>query len=106
MVELDAKQKLLQEKNDELMDTEMKLDGLEQLQRVKTTELNSLRNKLQVCAEKLFRAKKLTDLLSDENERWSQDIANLRALSKEIEGNAALSSTMISYVGAFTNDFR
>lgn len=46
----------------------MKLDGLERLLKIKTTELNSLRNKLQICSEKLFRAKKLTDLLSDENE--------------------------------------
>ncbi len=84
----------------------MKLDGLERLLKIKSNELNTLRSKLQICAEKLFRAKKLTDLLSDENERWSQDIANLRGLNKEIEGNAALSSTMISYVGAFTNDFR
>lgn len=106
MNELDIKQKLLQEKNNELSETEMKLQDLELMLKVKSTELSTLRNKLQVCAEKLFRAKKLTDLLSDENERWSQDILSLRNLSSEIEGNAALSSSMISYVGAFTNDFR
>ena len=40
----------------------------------KENELKGLKSKIQLCSDKLERAKKLTDLLSDENLRWHREI--------------------------------
>jgi len=43
----------------------------------KENELKGLKSKIQLCSDKLERAKKLTDLLSDENLRWHREIKHL-----------------------------
>lgn len=59
-----------------------------------------------MCSDKLERAKKLTDLLSDENSRWHGEITVLEERTTEIEGNAALAAGMLSYAGPFTSEYR
>lgn len=42
-------------------------------------------------------------MLSDENERWVEEIKSLKEKGIYIEGNCALSSVMVNYTGPFVS---
>lgn len=79
---------------------------LEKLLNEKEEELAGLKAKIKLCSDKLERAKKLTDLLSEENNRWNQEIKTLEERTLELEGNSALAAAMLSYAGPFNSSFR
>jgi len=52
--------------------------------------------------EKLETAEKLVSDLSNENERWTENVKNLKLNTKTIIGDALLSAEFVSYIGAFS----
>lgn len=55
---------------------------------------------------KLERAKKLTEGLSDEKERWAKDIKKLQARADLVPAHSAIAAGMVAYAGPFTSQFR
>jgi dynein heavy chain len=106
LAELEKKRLFLAEKNQELAVINEKLGQLEALLAEKNAEIKELRAKIEGSTQKLERAKKLTDLLADENKRWGEEIERLRDAGRLIEGNAALAAVMVNYAGPFTMQFR
>ena len=96
----------MKQKNEELNLITKKLSELEALLNAKNDEKTQLKNKITNCELKLERAKKLIDLLSDENTRWNSEILKYQAQFELLEGNSALCSAALNFIGPFTNDFR
>jgi dynein heavy chain, axonemal len=55
---------------------------------------------------KLRRAETLINGLYSEKERWLEEIQNLTKINDTIVGDVLLSSGIISYLSAFTFDYR
>ena len=58
------------------------------------------------CENKLSAAIKLVNGLSGENKRWKLTVKILTGQTKTIIGDALLASSFVSYIGAFTSEFR
>eukprot|EP00904_Undaria_pinnatifida_P003126 jgi/Undpi1/12814/HiC_scaffold_7.g02481.m1 len=55
---------------------------------------------------KLDLAQRLTGALSSENDRWAENVIQLRADMELLTGDVLLAASFISYVGPFTKPFR
>jgi dynein heavy chain, axonemal len=69
-------------------------------------EKDRLQKESDTTAMRLIRAEKLTNGLSSEGERWSQNIVILKEEMNTLIGDIFLSSASISYFGAFTGPYR
>ncbi len=69
-------------------------------------EKEELTMKMKDCEVQLERAKKLTDGLSDEKERWTNDIERLKGNLDMLPGNSAVSASMLTYSGPFNAQYR
>jgi len=110
---LDATEKLLKEKTAEL---EVKREELRRIneairkleedyaQNIKDKE--ALTNRKKECEVKLDRANKLTTGLSDENKRWSEEVAQLEKKFDFLPGDSIIAAGMVTYSGPFTSQFR
>ena len=58
------------------------------------------------CMDRLSLAERLTMGLASENDRWGQEIDNLRTVEVTIVGDVLLSAAFVSYAGAFSSNFR
>lgn len=65
-----------------------------------------LTSKINECQLKLDRAQKLTEGLSDEKVRWSNDIEMLSKSFDYLPGDSLIGAGMVSYSGCFTANFR
>lgn len=52
------------------------------------------------------RAQKLTEGLSDEKERWTNDIHSMSQRGDLIPGDAVIASGMVAYCGPFVSQYR
>jgi dynein heavy chain, axonemal len=91
-VTLDALSKEINELNQQFQEANQELDILQQDAALMTKRLNA--------------ASQLIDGLTGERTRWSADINNLEEQSKMLVGDCLLASSFLSYVGAFTTDYR
>ena len=66
----------------------------------------TLEENIVLCSQKLVRAEKLISGLGGERERWTKAAELLESAVKNIMGDVLLSSAVVSYLGAFTADFR
>ncbi len=55
-----------------------------------------------LCEEKLVRAKQLIDGLGGEKTRWTANVDDLRDANYNLTGNMLVSAGCIAYLGAFT----
>jgi dynein heavy chain len=94
------------EKKAELEKVIAKVRALEAGLEEKNAELNNLKRTIESNEQKLERAKKLTNLLRDENERWGNEISSLILEKDFIPGNCLISSGMVAYSGPFTMEYR
>lgn len=69
-------------------------------------ELDVLQQEAALMTKRLNAASKLIDGLTGERTRWSADIKNLQEQSVKLVGDCLLGSSFLSYMGAFTTDFR
>ncbi|XP_075900184.1 dynein axonemal heavy chain 3 [Nelusetta ayraudi] len=82
----------LQSLNDELAGMIEKKQGLEA--------------SIELCSQKLIRAEKLIGGLGGEKDRWTVSAAQLGVRYTNLTGDILLSSGTVSYLGAFTVDYR
>ncbi|KAK9527005.1 hypothetical protein VZT92_015671 [Zoarces viviparus] len=82
----------LQSLNDDLKAMIAKKDGLEE--------------NIQLCSDKLIRAEKLIGGLGGEKDRWIEAARQLGIRYTNLTGDILLSSGTVSYLGAFTVDYR
>ena len=59
-----------------------------------------------VSEQRLINASSLTELLADEQERWNTEIEQIQEDIGKIAGNVFLSVNQMSYLGAFTGNYR
>ena len=69
-------------------------------------ELDVLQTEAALMTKRLEAASKLIDGLIGERTRWSADVKNLEEQSVKLVGDCLLGSSFLSYVGAFTTDYR
>jgi dynein heavy chain len=60
----------------------------------------------ELCQNKLSAAEKLVNGLSGENKRWGVTVVDLRKNTLSIIGDVLLASAFVSYIGAFSANFR
>lgn len=91
-VTLDALSKEIGELNSQYTEANNELDVLQQEAALMTKRLNA--------------ASQLIDGLTGERTRWSADVTGLEQQSVMLVGDCLLGSSFLSYVGAFTTDYR
>jgi dynein heavy chain len=69
-------------------------------------ELDVLQQEAALMSKRLKAASKLIEGLTGERTRWSNDVANLEQQSVMLVGDCLLGSSFLSYLGAFTTDYR
>ena len=99
MATLNAKQSELKEVQDELASLNQNLSNAKEKKK-------KLEKDVDLCEKKLKRAKQLIDGLGGEQERWNQNVTDLKAQVINATGDVLVSSGLIAYLGAFTTKFR
>ncbi|XP_077995609.1 dynein axonemal heavy chain 10-like isoform X2 [Glandiceps talaboti] len=69
-------------------------------------ERQQLQEETEIMERRLVAADKLISGLSSENERWTRELEDLRQRRIRLLGDCLLCAGFLSYVGAFTWDFR
>lgn len=69
-------------------------------------ELDQLQQEASLMSRRLDAASKLITGLAGERIRWSSDVENLNKQAALLVGDCLLGSSFLSYVGAFTTDYR
>nr|Q9SMH3.1 RecName: Full=Dynein-1-alpha heavy chain, flagellar inner arm I1 complex; AltName: Full=1-alpha DHC; AltName: Full=Dynein-1, subspecies f [Chlamydomonas reinhardtii]CAB56598.1 1-alpha dynein heavy chain [Chlamydomonas reinhardtii] len=72
----------------------------------KTAEQQDLKAKADLMERRLIAASKLIAGLGSERERWTRDIADLESRRDRLIGDCLLTSSFLSYTGAFTATYR
>lgn len=69
-------------------------------------ELTELQLQASLMEKRLTAASKLITGLAGERSRWTMDIGNLHQQGARLVGDCLLASSFLSYLGAFTTDYR
>lgn len=69
-------------------------------------ELSELQLQASIMEKRLTAASKLIAGLTGERDRWTGDVAALTLSGERLLGDCLLSSSFLSYLGAFTADYR
>ncbi|XP_071826175.1 dynein axonemal heavy chain 10-like isoform X2 [Apostichopus japonicus] len=69
-------------------------------------EKQALQEEAEIMERRLIAADKLISGLGSENVRWTKDLEELKSRRIRLLGDCLVSSAFLSYVGAFTWDFR
>lgn len=72
----------------------------------KTAEQQDLKAKADLMERRLNAASRLIAGLGSERSRWSADITELDARKEKLVGDCLLTSSFLSYTGAFTFNYR
>jgi dynein heavy chain len=70
------------------------------------SELDMLQQEAALMTKRLNAASKLIDGLTGERTRWSADVQMLEERSVKLVGDCLLGASFLSYLGAFTTDYR
>lgn len=107
------KERDLKQKEDELVNINERVSHLNSTLKdlnaqfeEKTNEQNSLKIQAETMERRLDAASRLIDGLWSERTRWSTEIENLEQNKAKIVGDCLLCSSFLSYLGAFTSDYR
>ncbi|XP_052628381.1 dynein axonemal heavy chain 3 [Harpia harpyja] len=99
MQKLKTKQAELKEVVDRLQALNDELDNMNDRKR-------ELENNIELCSQKLVRAEQLINGLGGEKDRWTEAARLLGIRYVDLIGDVLLSSGTITYLGAFTIDYR
>ncbi|KAK2870454.1 hypothetical protein Q8A67_024846 [Cirrhinus molitorella] len=99
MQKLSIKRAELKEVEDRLQALNDTFEGM--IQKKKDLEAN-----IELCSQKLIRAEKLIGGLGGEKDRWTEAARLLGIKYTNLTGDVLLSSATVSYLGAFTVDYR
>ena len=103
---LAVQMKKLNAKRDELQEVTDKLQNLNDTFEAKQQMKKDLEDNIDLCEKKLDRAEKLIGGLGGEKDRWTESAKVLGERYINIMGDVLLGSAVVSYLGAFTVDFR
>ncbi|XP_058491324.1 dynein axonemal heavy chain 10 [Solea solea] len=90
----------------ELSDIQKELQALGQKYEAAIGEKQLLQEEAEVMERRLIAADKLISGLSSENERWTQDLEELKQKRVRLLGDCLIAAAFLSYEGAFSWDFR
>ncbi|XP_071050357.1 dynein axonemal heavy chain 2 isoform X2 [Onthophagus taurus] len=106
MESLKEKQRLLAEAQAKLAEIQAMLARLEQEYQEKLRQKEELDRKAKMLQLKLERAAMLVDNLASERDRWNITVQTLDTLYDYLPGDCVMGVGFISYVGAFTSNYR
>ena len=104
--ELNEVEAKLEEKTKSLNEKETELKKLQKEYDQAVRKLSDLEHSIKTINIKMVRAGKLVDGLKDEGIRWKDKIVELSRESKNLLANVIISSTVVSYFGPFTMEYR
>ena len=104
--ELNAVEAKLEEKTKSLNEKEEELKKLQHDYNSAKRKSEDLEMSIKRIREKKDRAEKLVGGLKDEGIRWSEKIVQLSKDSKNLLANVIIASTVVSYFGPFTMEYR
>uniref|UniRef100_A0A1X7UR28 AAA+ ATPase domain-containing protein n=1 Tax=Amphimedon queenslandica TaxID=400682 RepID=A0A1X7UR28_AMPQE len=90
----------------ELSNIESQLEALNKQFEEAMAEKRALEEEAEIMQRRLTAASKLISGLSSEKVRWLEDLEELKRKRHQLLGDCLLSSAFLSYVGAFSSDFR
>ena len=99
-------QKDLAQTKQQLEELNIQLAMLSKQFEEKTAEQQDLKAKADLMERRLTAASRLIAGLSSERSRWSNDIAELDSRKERLVGDCLLTSSFLSYTGAFTYNYR
>ncbi|XP_062056155.1 dynein axonemal heavy chain 1 [Lepus europaeus] len=104
--DLEVTQKILEEAKQRLREVE---DGIALIQakyQECITKKEELELKCEQCEQRLSRADKLINGLSDEKVRWQETVENLEHTLSNIFGDVLVAAGFVAYLGPFTGQYR
>ena len=104
--ELNEVEAKLEDKAKSLNEKEEELKKLQKEYNQAVKKLSDLEYSIKTINIKMVRAGKLVDGLKDEGIRWKDKIVELSKESKNLLANVIISSTVVSYFGPFTMEYR
>ncbi|XP_056593901.1 dynein axonemal heavy chain 3 isoform X3 [Triplophysa dalaica] len=104
--ELSVQMKKLDVKRAELKEVEDRLQALNDTFEQMIQKKKDLEENINICSQKLIRAEKLIGGLGGEKDRWTEAARALGVKYTNLTGDVLLSSATVSYLGAFTVDYR
>ncbi|XP_068083916.1 dynein axonemal heavy chain 6 [Anabrus simplex] len=104
--ELNQVMAVLREKQQKLAEVEKQIAALEAKYDASVAEKNELQRIIELTANRLVRAGKLTMALGDEQVRWEQSVESLGQALGTIIGDVLVAAACVSYLGAFTSVYR
>lgn len=104
--EVGKSQRELKETKQQLQELQDKLDKLGAEKQICEEKKEKLEKEYAEVTAKLERAQKLVGLLAGEKDRWINISENLAIKKECLIGDALLSSAFVSYLGAFTAQYR
>nr|XP_055037339.1 dynein axonemal heavy chain 3 isoform X1 [Misgurnus anguillicaudatus]XP_055037340.1 dynein axonemal heavy chain 3 isoform X1 [Misgurnus anguillicaudatus] len=104
--ELSVQMKMLAVKRAELKEVEDRLQALNNTFDGMIQKKKDLEENIELCSQKLIRAEKLIGGLGGEKDRWTESARLLGIKYTDLTGDVLLSSATVSYLGAFTVDYR
>ncbi|XP_056119629.1 dynein axonemal heavy chain 3 [Rhinichthys klamathensis goyatoka] len=104
--ELAVQMQMLTIKRAELKEVEDRLQALNDTFEGMIQKKKDLEANIELCSQKLIRAEKLIGGLGGEKDRWTEAARLLGIKYTNLTGDVLLSSATVSYLGAFTVDYR
>jgi len=96
----------LKSKQDKLAEVEEKIADLQAAYDQSIAEKDRLTKNIAQTAARLKRASKLTTALSDEQGRWTENVAAFEIDIGNVVGNVFVAAACVAYFGAFTSSYR
>uniref|UniRef100_A0A8C4E4W3 AAA+ ATPase domain-containing protein n=1 Tax=Dicentrarchus labrax TaxID=13489 RepID=A0A8C4E4W3_DICLA len=104
--ELAVQMEMLTVKRAELKKVVDRLQSLNDDLDAMVNKKKELEDNIELCSQKLIRAEKLIGGLGGEKDRWTEAARQLGIRYTNLTGDILLSSGIVSYLGAFTVDYR
>ncbi|XP_069555861.1 dynein axonemal heavy chain 3 [Brachyistius frenatus] len=104
--ELGVQMEMLAVKRAELKKVVDRLQSLNDDLAAMINKKKDLEDNIELCCQKLIRAEKLIGGLGGEKDRWTEAARQLEIRYTNLTGDILLSSGTVSYLGAFTVDYR
>ena len=93
-------------KQEELKAVVHQFEALQQKLQETSDHKQQLKNDIEECQIKLERAKALLEGLGGERERWADSLDEVESNLTTIVPDVLLSSAIVAYLGAFTQNYR
>ncbi|XP_074169160.1 dynein axonemal heavy chain 1 isoform X1 [Rhinolophus sinicus] len=104
--DLEVTQKILEEAKQRLQEVEDGIATMQARYRECIAKKEELELKCEQCEQRLGRADKLINGLSDERVRWQETVENLEHMLHNVFGDVLVAAGFVAYLGPFTGQYR